>query len=95
MIVRISIQVVSHCLRKGGYWINFGPLLYHWVDNATYMPQEELSIELSLEGVLEVATAYNLTCLRHETIPSAHFVSNARSMCPTVYNCSFFTMIRT
>ena len=24
------LEIIHHCLRKGGAWINLGPLLYHW-----------------------------------------------------------------
>jgi hypothetical protein len=24
------VEIINHCLKPGGYWINLGPLLYHW-----------------------------------------------------------------
>ncbi len=24
--------MIAHCLKVGGYWVNLGPLLYHWAD---------------------------------------------------------------
>lgn len=24
------VEVIRHCLKEGGYWLNLGPLLYHW-----------------------------------------------------------------
>lgn len=41
-------------VQEGGVWINLGPLTYHWADAHTYLPGDELSIELSLEDVLAV-----------------------------------------
>ena len=29
-VVMEYIEVIHHCLKPGGYWINIGPLLYHW-----------------------------------------------------------------
>jgi carnosine N-methyltransferase len=43
------IEKIYEILRPGGYWINLGPLLYHFAD----MPNES-SIELSYEDVKSV-----------------------------------------
>lgn len=32
------LEVIQHVLRLGGYWVNLGPLLYHWADAHTYLP---------------------------------------------------------
>ena len=32
--------------QDGGFWVNLGPLLYHWADAHTYLPEDELSIEV-------------------------------------------------
>lgn len=24
------VEVIRHCLKEGGFWLNLGPLLYHW-----------------------------------------------------------------
>ncbi|PGH12033.1 hypothetical protein AJ79_04542 [Helicocarpus griseus UAMH5409] len=29
------IETIRNCLRPGGYWINIGPLLWHWEDSKT------------------------------------------------------------
>lgn len=41
--------------QPGGYFVNLGPLLYHWADAHTYLEGEELSVELSLEEVKAAA----------------------------------------
>ena len=87
------IEVLRHCLRPGGFWINLGPLLYHWVDSATYMPKEELSVELSLDDVIEIVASYGFSCQMNKQVES-HFVSNKHSMARSIYNCAFFTMVR-
>ena len=43
------IEKIWHILKPGGYWINFGPLLYHFSDS-----QNEKSIELSYEQIRNV-----------------------------------------
>ena len=55
--------------QPGGYFINLGPLLYHW---AEALPpagsQPELSIELPLEAVEAAAAAIGFRCLRREMV---------------------------
>lgn len=24
------LEIMNHCLKPGGHWVNMGPLLYHW-----------------------------------------------------------------
>ena len=31
------LEIISRCLRPGGVWVNFGPLLYHWADARSYL----------------------------------------------------------
>jgi carnosine N-methyltransferase len=32
------LEVIARCLKPGGVWVNFGPLLFHWADG------EEMSV---------------------------------------------------
>uniref|UniRef100_A0A0E0L4J6 carnosine N-methyltransferase n=1 Tax=Oryza punctata TaxID=4537 RepID=A0A0E0L4J6_ORYPU len=50
------IEIISKVLKDGGVWINLGPLLYHFADS--YGPDDDMSIELSLEDVKRVAYHY-------------------------------------
>ncbi len=43
------IEKIWHILKPNGYWINFGPLLYHFSDMGT-----EKSIELSYEQIKKI-----------------------------------------
>lgn len=61
--------------QEGGMWINLGPLLYHWADSHTYLPDEELSIELSLEEVVRIACLSGFRLLRKEMVPSGFNVN--------------------
>mmetsp|Transcript_13828 Transcript_13828/g.39154 ORF Transcript_13828/g.39154 Transcript_13828/m.39154 type:complete len:146 (+) Transcript_13828:204-641(+) len=87
------LEIISRILKPGGYWINLGPLLYHWADSHTYLSDEELSIEISLEDVKSVATACGLKLLREEFV-MASYTSNHRSMYQTSYDCAFWTMVK-
>jgi len=76
------LEVVANCLRSGGVWINFGPLLYHWEDYA-----HEQSVELSMDEVLDVAKLFGLdvqTCEYRDV----DYTSDERSMHRTTYSCA-------
>ena len=64
-------------MQEGGFWVNLGPLLYHWADAHTYLPGEELSIELSLDAVMRAAQAAGFKLLRNSIVPAA-FNANLR-----------------
>lgn len=64
-------------LQAGGLWINLGPLLYHWADAHTYLPGEELSIELSLEDVELIVKQQGFKTLQRCMVPAA-FNTNIR-----------------
>ncbi|CAG9460026.1 unnamed protein product [Pedinophyceae sp. YPF-701] len=88
------MEVIRHCLRDGGYWVNVGPLLYHWADSGTPAPSgSDLSLELSLEEVLNVAKKLGFSELRRSS-HQCRFNDNPRSMQHTVYDVSFFTMAK-
>ena len=47
------VETISRLLKKGGVWINFGPLLYHWTD----MP-DSISLELSYQELRDIMIGY-------------------------------------
>jgi hypothetical protein len=61
-------QVIHHVLRPGGYWINLGPLLWHWADAGP----EHLSLELPLAEVHRVARLMGFEAVRHEFVDAAY-----------------------
>eukprot|EP00195_Chlamydomonas_chlamydogama_P011198 CAMPEP_0202895146 /NCGR_PEP_ID=MMETSP1392-20130828/4405_1 /ASSEMBLY_ACC=CAM_ASM_000868 /TAXON_ID=225041 /ORGANISM="Chlamydomonas chlamydogama, Strain SAG 11-48b" /LENGTH=436 /DNA_ID=CAMNT_0049580059 /DNA_START=74 /DNA_END=1384 /DNA_ORIENTATION=- len=83
------LEVISHCLKKGGAWVNLGPLLYHWADGRP----DELSIEVSLEDIRRVAQQLGFKLVKESSIP-APYIANTRSMYQTIYNACFWTMIK-
>ena len=64
-------------LQEGGLWVNLGPLLYHWADAHSYLPGEELSIELSLDTVVRACHAGGFRTLQSSMVPSV-FNGNLR-----------------
>ena len=64
-------------MQEGGLWVNLGPLLYHWADAHSYLPGEELSIELSLDTVIRACHAGGFRTLQNSMVPSV-FNGNLR-----------------
>ncbi|XP_058071722.1 uncharacterized protein LOC131220871 isoform X5 [Magnolia sinica] len=83
------IEIISRILKDGGVWINLGPLLYHFAD--TYGPEDEMSIELSLEDVKKVAFDNGFKLEMEKTIETT-YTANLRSMMQTHYFAAFWTM---
>lgn len=81
------IQIIWDVLEEGGYWVNLGPLLYHWADGP------EMSIELSLEDVKVAAQAVGFRILRQEMVDAA-YMADSRSMLKSSYRCTFWTMVK-
>lgn len=87
------LEVIYGCLVPGGVWVNLGPLLYHWADAGSYLPQEELSIESSWEVVRSCALQTGFQPLREE-VRSCTYTTDRRSMMQTVYRCALTTMVK-
>lgn len=83
------IEIISKILKDGGVWINLGPLLYHFAD--TYGTNDEMSVELSLEDVKNVAIHYGFELEVDKTIETT-YTTNPRSMMQNRYFAAFWTM---
>ncbi|TYZ58729.1 hypothetical protein PybrP1_011803 [[Pythium] brassicae (nom. inval.)] len=89
------IEAFERMLKPGGYWINLGPLLYHWQDAAGSDSDERFgqSVELSYDEIKHVMGTFNFTILR-ESQRECVYTNNIKSMMRTVYNCAFFTAVK-
>ncbi|KAL6750018.1 N2227-like protein-domain-containing protein [Haematococcus lacustris] len=92
------LEVIHRCLKPGGYWVNIGPLLYHWAEGVAL---EEMSIELSLAEIKRVALSLGFELVREEQDIDMAYIgksawrlpgANPRSMYKTVYQGSMWTM---
>lgn len=82
------LKVIYSMLKKGGVWINLGPLLYHFADS-----RDQLSIELSWEEIKYTAEKLGFKIMQ-ESRQKCHYDHNKLSMIEKVYNCIFFTAIK-
>lgn len=82
------LETVAHCLKPGGYWVNLGPLLWHWADSHTYLGPNELSCEVPLEEVHACARELGLT-MQYKKMAKCNYTCNIKSMQQTVFFCDF------
>jgi len=80
------IQVIHGVLKKGGVWINLGPLLYHFSDQ-----KGEDSIEPAYSTVRAVIEEMGFSFVSEEQNVAATYSQDPRSMLQYKYNCVFFT----
>eukprot|EP01103_Thecamoeba_quadrilineata_P018360 TRINITY_DN694_c0_g1_i6.p2 TRINITY_DN694_c0_g1~~TRINITY_DN694_c0_g1_i6.p2 ORF type:complete len:116 (+),score=16.35 TRINITY_DN694_c0_g1_i6:955-1302(+) len=84
------IETITQLLRPGGFWINFGPLLYHHASDL-----RKRSIELSYDELRLVIESYGFTFEREEVQEKTNYRFNPDSMISTVYKCVLFTATKT
>jgi len=87
------LEIISNILTEGGYWINMGPLLYHWSDAHTYLADEEMSIELSLDDLERIAAHYGLRMIKKE-MHKCIYTQDTNSMLQSVYNAALLVMVK-
>ncbi|KAI0649903.1 N2227-domain-containing protein [Trametes meyenii] len=80
------LRVIHRILAPGGVWINLGPLLWHWENNATNDP----SIELTLEEVKALARKIGFEISNERSVDTT-YTNNAESMLGYVYHAAFWT----
>lgn len=83
------VEIIYNLLMPGGFWVNVGPLLYHFADSV-----EDMSIELSLGEVLTVAQRIGFILENPPTFIDTTYTNNQRSMKQLVYRCAFFVLQR-
>jgi len=82
------IEIIYNILKKGGIWINIGPLLYHFHDI-----QNEVSIELSWEEVKKIILKFGFE-IKNEKMIDITYSSIEERLKTTFYTCIFFTAIK-
>ena len=83
------IQQIYSLLKPGGWWINVGPLLWHWDGTPS-----EVSIELTLEEMRRVMCGVGFKVVRDDEVTSP-YAQHLASMNQTHYQCTFMTLHKT
>jgi len=84
------LRIIHKILSPGGLWINLGPLLWHWENNATNEP----SIELNLSEVKALARKIGFELSNERTIDTT-YTDNSQSMIGYTYHAAFWTATKT
>ena len=84
-----TLRAISYCLRMGGQWLNFGPLLFHYADM-----EAELSVELSWEEVKAALPAFGLRVLTEKTGRQSGYCVDERSMQRSYFYCVELTAVK-
>ena len=79
------IDIIEKVLKKGGIWINFGPLSYHWVGYPD-IP----TIELPYDKLKEVIINYGFEYIHEEKNKTVIYCEIEDFMKNDVFNCVFF-----
>lgn len=94
------IEVIRHCLKSGGTWINIGPLLWHFSERRpmnlndegakTRSPQNGIdepgSMELSVEEVLLLVASAGFEIEKQEVLDKGFgYIHNTESMLQNTY----------
>lgn len=81
------IEKIWSILKPGGYWLNFGPLLYHFSSS----PNEK-SIELSYKQIKRIIEKIGFKYTKENVNMSSEYIHNKKSMLQYKYNSVFFVV---
>jgi carnosine N-methyltransferase len=89
------METILHALKPGGWWINFGPLLWHWADAGAYLGggaegAEPLSLELPLDELAAAAEALGFEFARREVVGGVPYMADARALARREFSCAFW-----
>lgn len=78
------IEKIWDILKPGGYWLNFGPLLYHYSNQ-----QGEKSLDLSYEQIKKIIQKIGFKYIQEKLNINCHYMNVEYSMLQYNYNCLF------
>lgn len=81
----VYVEKIWQILRPGGFWINVGPLLYHYANGA-----DGQSIEPSWDLLRDAIKSFGFQFLREQANLSTHYTQNPQSMLTYRYKSMFF-----
>lgn len=79
------LEFINKMMKPGGYWINFGPLLYHY----SGMGPSELSVDLTWEEIKGALPGLGFELLEERTDQPSRYTANTSSMLQQSYKCVF------
>ncbi len=82
------IECIHKILKKGGLWINIGPLLYHYAEQPN-----EIQIELAWEDIEKAIPQFGFE-FRKKEWRKCQYTSDRDSMMQMIYDCIFFSAVK-
>ena len=100
-----TLDAISKLLIKGGHWINFGPLLWHYedarADENEYKNSKEsddddrtCGLELTMEDILGLLPKFGFKLEKHESGISCSYSLDPLSMGGYVYKCEYWVAVK-
>lgn len=83
------IECISKILKKGGIWINIGPLLYHYAEQV-----EEVQLELPWEEIDKIIPQFGFAYRRKPEWRDCVYTHDKDSMMHLIYKCIFFSAVK-
>jgi len=83
------LRMISLILKPGGYWLNFGPLLYHFADT-----ENEDSVELSWEEIRSALPGLGFRILKEQTGLRSEYTHPPNSMLHMEYECVLVVCVK-
>ncbi|KAL9653076.1 hypothetical protein ABK040_006295 [Willaertia magna] len=81
------LKTIYFVLRKGGYWINLGPLLWHHLEMGNF------SVEVAYDELKVIMEKVGFEIIREEFVLNS-YTGNKRSMSQMWYQSVFFTALK-
>lgn len=103
------LRCIHHCLKPGGRWINFGPLLWHFEDfGDVHLVDKQLSadgplervpnvlrgLELSLEDLVSLIEEVGFKFEKRESGIRSTYSSDVRALGEFVYKCEYWVVVK-
>ncbi|KAI6709243.1 hypothetical protein JHW43_008231 [Diplocarpon mali] len=83
------IETIKNCLRQGGVLVNFGPLLWHFENDAPGIADPG-AVELSDDEVVALVEKLGFSVEHRESGISAPYIQDIESMLENTYKASFW-----
>lgn len=83
------IECIHQILRKGGLWVNLGPLLYHYAEQP-----DEVQLELSWEEIEQAIPKFGFDWRRKPEFRETVYTNDKDSMMHMTYNSVFFSCVK-
>ena len=87
--IRIYLEQFARLLPSGGYWINCGPLQYHYESEKFFNSGSPTERELNKEEVVELVKSYGFE-ITDEKLIETEYLGNSKSLMSTRIKCLFF-----